>query len=131
MIDGEVDLNAKLKGLLDIDAHMDELKEELKRLNEKYDELNWELTQYFQVTGTEGKKIYDKNFVLTSRTFVKLEDQAAFEEWVEKNNAYKLVFARNNAKIQSYCDECLQNGEEIPNGVTPGFIKHYIQIRKG
>ena len=131
MINNEEDLNHKLKQLIDLDESMEELKATLKKLDEEYDKLNWELTQYFQLTETQGKKIYDKNFILTSRTFVKLEDQAAFEDWVEKMGAYKLVYARNAAKLQAYCNECIESGEEIPAGVTPGFVRHYIQIRKG
>ena len=126
----EQDLDAKLKNLVELSDMIDIATEALKKLNAAYDELNWELTQYFQQTNMQGKKIFGKNFFLTSRTFCKVEDPVKFEEWVERNNAWKLVMARNANKINAFVEEAVKVGDEIPEGVVPGFVQHSIRIGK-
>lgn len=126
----EQDLDVKLSKLMGLSDQIDEKAAELKALNAEYDELNWELTQYFQQTNMQAKKIFGKNFFITSRTFTKVEDPVKFEEWVEKNNAYKLVMARNANKINAFVEEAMTNGQEIPEGVVPGFVQHSIRIGK-
>lgn len=126
----EQDLDVKLSKLMGLSDQIDEKAAELKALNAEYDELNWELTQYFQQTNMQGKKIFGKNFFLTSRTFCKVEDPVKFEEWVERNNAWKLVMARNANKINAFVDEAVKVGQEIPEGVIPKFIQHSIKIGK-
>lgn len=127
----EQELDDKLAKLKDLDDALELAKAEVKRLNEEYEQLNWEITQHFELTGTAGKKVHGKNFIMAQRTFSKIEDAAAFEAWVENNDAFKLLYARNANKLNAYCEEALKNGENIPDGVTPGFVKKYIQIRKG
>jgi hypothetical protein len=130
MISNEVDLDEKLKNLAALGAELDALAAKKKEVEAQYDALNFEITQYFQLTETQSKALAGNKFYLTSRTFVKIEDQERFEQWVEEKQAYKLVMARHAGKLQAYCDECIQNQLEIPDGVTPGFIKHSIAIRK-
>ena len=126
----EQELDEKLKKLMELSDEIDEVTAKVKALNAEYDELNWELTQYFQQTNMQGKKIFGKNFFLTSRTFCKVEDPVKFEEWVERNQAWKLVMARNANKINAFVDEAVKTGQEIPEGVIPGFIQHSIRMGK-
>lgn len=126
----EQDLDVKLSKLMGLSDQIDEMAAQLKALNGEYDELNWEITQYFQSTDMQAKKIYGKNFFLTSRTFCNVEDPVKFEEWTEKNNAWKLVMARNANKVNAFVEEAIATGQPIPDGVVPGFIKHSIRIGK-
>jgi vacuolar-type H+-ATPase subunit I/STV1 len=125
----ESDLDVKLLKLTGVSDQIDEAKARLKDLNAEYDALNYDITQYMLATDCTGKKVHGKNFILTSRNFVKVEDPVAFDAWVEANDAYKLVMARNNNKLQAFCKEAIENGQAIPEGVVPGFIEQYIQIR--
>jgi len=127
----ETDLDAKLSKLMGLSDQIDEAEAHVKRLNDEYDKLNYEITEYFQNTDMQSKKIYGKNFYLSSRTFCKIEDPVAFDTWVETNDAYKLVMARNAKKLDAYVEECASSGQPIPDGVVPGFIKYQVKIGKG
>lgn len=131
MIATEQELDQKLEALKLLYEEVEAAENILKALNTRYEELNQEIAQHFVTTGTQGKKVHGKNFILTSRTFTKLEDPVSFEAWVESNNAFKLLYARNANKLNAYCEEAIKNGEELPAGVTPGFTKQSITIRKG
>lgn len=130
MIENEQDLDSKLQALLDMREKLHALKEDVKTMQTAYDMLNREITEYFQLTGTQGKKIFGMNFYLNTRTYSEITDPDVFDAWVEKNSAYKLVMAINKSKLNAFCDEALAAGSDIPDGVTPNFIEHSIRIRK-
>jgi chromosome segregation ATPase len=126
----ETDFDAKLSKLMGIDSQIDELKARLKELNAEYDELNYEITQHMLTTECKGKKVFGKNFILASRTFAKVEDPVKYSEWIERTKSYLLVLQNSPSKLNALCKESLANGTAIPDGVTPGYIQNYVQIRQ-
>jgi hypothetical protein len=124
------DLDTKLRRLVYLYDKIDEVDAERKKLNEEYDDLSWRIATYMDQSGCEGKKLDSRNFIPTKKVYSKVEDKAQLMEWAKATESYELVMAINAAKVNSYTNECLESGNEVPPGVTPGFIKHGITIRK-
>lgn len=119
-----------LRRLSDLAVRIDALDADRKQLSDEYEELSWKLAQYMEQTGTNSKKLDGINFIKAQRAFAKIEDKVVLMDWIQANAAYDLLMAVNASKVNGYCKECIANGTEIPPGVNPNYIKHYVQIRR-
>lgn len=120
-----------LRRLADLADQIDDLDAKKKLLGESFEKLSYQLAMYMEGTGCRSKKLDNVNFIKSQRVFSKVEDKEALMNWVKKNAAWDLIMAVNTSKLTGFCNECLENKQEVPPGVSPNFIKHYVQIRRG
>jgi hypothetical protein len=125
----EADFDRNLRRLAVLGSQVDEAESELKDLKAQFEELSWGLANYMLTTGCTKKVLDGIMFTQRQRVFSKVEDKEALRKWIEDNQAVDLLMTVHPSKLTGYCNECLDNGTEIPTGVNPNFIKYYVSVK--
>jgi hypothetical protein len=126
---GESAFDQSLRRLADLDRSLEEAKARVSELTAEFDNLSWQLSQYMMSTGCKSKTLDGIRFTQTERIYSKVEDKDALRTWIMNNDAYDLLMAVHASKLTAYVNECKENGQEIPPGVNPNFIKYSVKIK--
>ena len=121
------------KDLLQLQALGDEydvLMEKAKAVGAQYDELSWKLATEMEASNRGTVTLYGYQFIPTQKVYSKVEDKAAFDEWVRANDMWDVTHMVSAQKINAYCNELMEAKKETPPGVNPGLVKHTISIRR-
>ena len=125
----EANFDARLRDLARLAAEIDSLEDEAKRLKGEKDSLEFSLAQYMLTTGCTRKTLDGITYTQKQRVFSKVEDKEGLRKWIEDNQAVDLLMTVHPSKLTGYCNECLENGTDIPKGVNPNFIKYYVSVK--
>lgn len=123
-------MQEEFKKLLALDDKIETLKAELKALNDEYDSMSWRLAVEMEQSNIDSMKVDGINFIKSQRVFAKVEDTVAFHDWVRANDMWPVTHMISAQKINSYVKELVAASQELPPGVNPGHVKHFVQIRR-
>ena len=125
----EATFDSRLRALSSLSTQIEETKEELKDLQSQLDDLSWGLANYMLTTGCSKKVLDGVTYTQKQRVFSKVEDKEALRQWIEEHQATDLLMTVHPSKLTGYCNECLENGTEVPNGVNPNYIKYFVSVK--
>jgi len=125
----EDNFDKSLRRLAELDAMFEEAEAELKELKGQFEELSWSVANYMLSTGCSKKTLDGVTFTQKQRVFSKVEDKEKLRQWIEENGAVDLLMRVHPSALTGYCNECLENGVEIPEGVNPNYIKYYVSVK--
>ena len=126
---GESAFDAKLRQLAELDRQLEEHKAELKQLTQQFDDLSWQLSQYMIQTHCKSKILDGISFTQKEKVYSKVEDKDALRTWIIDNDAMDLLMAVHSSKLTAFVNECKENGQDIPPGVNPNFIKYFVKVK--
>jgi hypothetical protein len=102
----------------------------LDQINDKLYELNTAVTDFFESHHIQSMKMEGiGNFYLNRSLQPQIEDREALYNWLQGKGDYDSMLSFNSNKFRSYYKELMDNGEELPIGVTQ-FFKVEVRLRK-
>ena len=126
----EATFDDRLRELARLDQIVDEKKAELKGLESTHESLSYTLAQYMLRTECKKKEISGILFTQKQRVFAKVEDKVALREWIVQHDAVDLLMAVHPSKLTGFCNETMEAGGELPDGVNPSFIKYSVSVKR-
>lgn len=128
-IRSEEDFDTQLRRLAQVSKEVARAEDAIKDLKKQKESLSYWLAQYMLSTGCKSKCLDDIFFKQTQRVYSRVTDKEKLLEWIESNNAYNLLMSVHTKKLTGYCNSLLEQGEDVPPGVDPSFIKYGVSVK--
>jgi len=119
----------KLKTLRRLRTERAELDKASKELKEQEEAVNFEVAEYFEMTGQQSIDLegYGK-FYLNREIYPSITDKEAVEKWLEARGDLDLVKTFNTNKFKAYYKEKVENNDELPPSCEQ-FVKTEVRMR--
>jgi len=120
----------KLKELRQLRTERSELEKLVKDLKEKEGLINFEVTDYFEMTGQQSIDLegYGK-FYLNREIYPSITDRDVVEQWLAERGDLELVKTFNTNKFKAYYKEKVENNDELPPSCDQ-FVKTEVRMRR-
>lgn len=106
------------------------LKSQLDDVNEELENLNIDVTDFFESHRIQSLKIEGiGNFYLNRQLYPSIENQEVCYNWLKAAGDFDLMLTFNTNKFKAYYKERLENGMDLPDGVKQ-FFKTEVRLRK-